>query len=175
MANEELWGEYAVGAFFILLRFVARWKVVGLAAFTLEDAFMALALATYTTITIVIHEITQYGSTIGQTTESVYLLTDAQVASFTVGQKLTFADWLIYLIYAWSLKATLLVMFTRLTRNVHGQALMVKIVIGYTIIAFCGAFLTHICVCLPVEKGWQIQPYPGGPSTLAVLPSPERS
>lgn len=62
MADEELWGEYAVGAFVILLRFFGRWKVVGIRNFALEDLFMLIALLSYTAITLIIHLITIYGS-----------------------------------------------------------------------------------------------------------------
>ena len=162
MANEELWGEYAVGACIIVLRFFARWKVVGIENFALEDLFMFVALLAYTAITVIIHLITKYGSTIGQTPESVYLLPDKMVANFVIGQKLTFTDWLIYLVYVWSLKATLLTMFWRLTRGLPRLELVLNVVLGYTVVAFFGAAISHICVCLPVEKSWQVVPYPGG-------------
>ncbi|KAK7420375.1 hypothetical protein QQX98_002798 [Neonectria punicea] len=169
MANEELWGEYAVGAFIIVLRFFARWKVVGIQNFALEDLFMLSALLSYTAVTVVIHMITVHGSTIGQTPESVYLLTDEQITNFTIGQKLTFADWLIYLIYVWSLKATLLTMFSRLAKHLPTEELILKIVLGYTVAAFVGAALSHICVCLPVNKSWQVVPYPGDACALRNL------
>lgn len=162
MANEELWAEYAVGALVILVRFFARWKVVGFENFALEDLFMLIALICYTIITALIQLITTHGSTIGQTPESVYLLTDEMASNFTIGQKLTFADWLIYLIYVWSLKATLLTMFWRLTRGLPREELVLNIVLGYTVVAFFGAAISHICVCLPVQKSWQVVPYPGG-------------
>lgn len=164
VVDKELWGEYAVGAFMILLRFYSRWHVVGFENFGLEDIFMFIALLSYSAITALIHLITNHGSTIGQTSESVYLLTDEQVASFIIGQKLTFADWFIYILYIWSLKATLLVMFTRLAKGLAREELIVKIVIGYTVVGMIGAVLTHICVCLPVHKSWQVVPYPGGKS-----------
>lgn len=162
VVDKELWGEYAAGAFMILLRFAARWHVVGLKNFGLEDILMLIALLSYSAITALIHLISNYGSTIGQTNESVYLLTEEQVASFIIGQKLTFADWLIYLVYIWSLKATLLVIFTRLANGLKREEKVVKAVIVYTVICLIGAILTHICVCLPVHKSWQVVPYPGG-------------
>ncbi|KAL2670664.1 hypothetical protein Neosp_014453 [[Neocosmospora] mangrovei] len=169
--DKELWGEYAAGAFMIILRFFARWKVIGVENFGIEDAFMGVALVTYSVITALIHLITQYGSTIGQTPESVYLLTDEQVASFVIGQKLTFADWLIYLLYIWSLKSTLLAMFARLAKDLPREELILKIVIGYTAFAFVGAAISHICVCLPVHKSWQVVPYPGGKDSLMLANS----
>ncbi|KAI8656867.1 hypothetical protein NCS56_01292100 [Fusarium sp. Ph1] len=116
-----------------------------------------------------IHLITQYGSTIGQTPESVYLLTDEQVASFVIGQKLTFADWLVYLLYIWSLKSTLLAMFARLAKDLPREELILKIVTGYTTFAFIGTAISHICVCLPVHKSWQVVPYPGDACALRNL------
>ncbi|CAH0002571.1 unnamed protein product [Clonostachys byssicola] len=169
MANEELWGEFAVGALFICLRFFARIKVVGVTNLQLEDLFMLIALLAYTAVTIMIHLITVYGATIGQTSESVYLLPKEMVASFVIGQKLTFADWLVYLIYIWSLKATLLVMFSRLTKGLRFEERILKCVIGYTAVAFVGAALSHICVCLPVHKSWQVVPYPGDACALRNL------
>lgn len=162
MANEELWGEYAVGALFIIARFLVRLKLFGIRNFKLEDLFMLFALIAYTTVTVIIFEITTHGATIGQTSESVYLLPPETVKNMIIGQKLTFADWLIYLLYVWSLKATVLTMFTRLTAGLPWQTMMLRIVIGYTVVCFIGAALTHICVCLPVYKSWQVVPYPGG-------------
>ncbi|KAM0429638.1 hypothetical protein ACHAPT_006243 [Fusarium lateritium] len=167
--DTELWGEYAVGAFMIILRFFARCKVVGVTNLALEDLLMFVALLCYTAITAIIHLITVHGSTIGQTPESVYLLTDEQVASFVIGQKLTFADWLIYLVYIWSLKATLLTMFSRLAKDLPREEMILKIVIGYTVFAFIGAAISHICVCLPVHKSWQVVPYPGDACALRNL------
>ncbi|KAF4999874.1 hypothetical protein FDECE_11373 [Fusarium decemcellulare] len=62
----------------------------------------------YTIITVIIEKITVYGGLIGQTDESVKLLTPELVASFTIGQKLTFADWIIYILYMWALKSAML-------------------------------------------------------------------
>lgn len=64
--DKELSGEYAAGAFMTILRFFARWKVIGIENSVLEDVFMGVALVTYSAITTLIHVITQYGSTIGR-------------------------------------------------------------------------------------------------------------
>ncbi|KPM36042.1 hypothetical protein AK830_g10521 [Neonectria ditissima] len=172
MANEELWGEYAVGALIIVMRFFARWKVVGLRNFAIEDLFMLTALLSYTAVTVVIHEITVHGSTIGQTSESVYLLTDEQITNFTIGQKLTFADWLIYLIYVWSLKATLLTMFSRLAKNLPTEELILKIVLGYTGVAFIGAVLSHIYACALRNLNYYLVSFFNASSDLAIIAVP---
>ena len=164
--DRELWAEYAVGALFILTRFAVRAKVIGIKNFGLEDAFMLVALLAYTAVTALIHLITTYGATIGQTAESVYLLPDAVVASMTIGQKLTFADWYIYMVYVWCLKATLLTMFWKLVQGLHKETIAWKVVAAYTAISLFGAALAHTCVCLPVHHSWQVQPYPGGQSPL---------
>ncbi|KAF4981726.1 hypothetical protein FZEAL_2528 [Fusarium zealandicum] len=169
MANEELWAEFALGALVIILRFFVRWKIVGIRNFALEDLFMLIALLSYTAITAIIHLITVYGSTIGQTPETVYLLTEQQVVDFAIGQKLTFADWLIYLVYVWSLKATLLTTFSRLAKDLPREEMILKVVLVYTAVSFVGAAVSHICVCLPVQKSWQVVPYPGDACALRNL------
>lgn len=40
----EIWAEYAIGNVFILLRFYARWKVIGIRNFHYEDVFILTAL-----------------------------------------------------------------------------------------------------------------------------------
>lgn len=160
--DRELWAEYAVGALVILVRFAVRAKVIGVRNFNIEDALMVVALITYSAITTMIHLITRHGATIGQTAESVYLLPDEVVANMVIGQKLTFVDWYVYLIYVWALKAVLLAIFRKLAQGLPRETLVWKAVVAYTILCFFGAAIAHTCCCLPVHHSWQVRPYPGG-------------
>jgi hypothetical protein len=42
--QNEVWGEFAGGAFIILMRFYARYRTIGVANFGIDDVFAGLAL-----------------------------------------------------------------------------------------------------------------------------------
>lgn len=134
----------------------------------------------YTVITVVIDQITVYGSPIGQTPESVQLLTDKQVSNFAIGQKLTFADWIIYLFYVWSLKCAMLSIYwglalvqvtgagsgslltSRARKGLPKYSNIVLAAMAFVFLTFVASLLAHLCGCLPIHRNWQIVPYPGG-------------
>ncbi|KAF4468990.1 srpk [Fusarium albosuccineum] len=121
----------------------------------------------YTIITVIIEKITVYGGLIGQTDESVQLLTPELVASFTIGQKLTFADWIIYILYMWALKSAMLSIYWGLAKGLPKYRIMVLTAMAFVFLTFIASLLTHICGCLPVRRNWQIVPYPGGKLPLS--------
>lgn len=47
VSESELWIEYSLGTFTFLLRFFARWKVVGIRNFAWDDLFAFIAMVKF--------------------------------------------------------------------------------------------------------------------------------
>ena len=50
--------------------------------------------------------------------------------------------------------------------GVTRQELAVKIFSVFTFCTWLACILTHVCICLPASKGWQIKPYAGDNCTV---------
>ncbi|KAK6064415.1 hypothetical protein SCUP515_11810 [Seiridium cupressi] len=139
----EVWSEYAIGNFFILLRFYARWKVVGIRNFQYEDLFM---LAAQQTLSLIIasralkifwipfitfmYLIGVYGNGVGLTTETAALLSEEEIQSRTLGAKLLFAAWMFYMIFVWCLKGALLSLYWKLASEVMADKSLSRRYVG---------------------------------------------
>ncbi|KAI8966067.1 hypothetical protein F5Y11DRAFT_343759 [Daldinia sp. FL1419] len=157
--NIEGYVEYALGMTFFLTRLLGRILLVGIGGLHWDDAFTVVAIAVWTTDLIILHEIGVYGSSVGQTYESALTLTDEQVESFRVGDKLTFASWMCYICLIWSMKGVVLFYYDRLTMNLW-QNRLAKWIRWGTLVTFLIALLFQLTLCTPIELAWQVKPYP---------------
>ncbi|KAK9769342.1 putative Integral membrane protein [Seiridium cardinale] len=165
----EVWAEYAIGNFFILLRFYARWKVVGIRNFQYEDLFMLAAFLFWIPFISFMYMISVYGNGVGLTTETAKLLSEEEIQSRTLGAKLLFAAWMFYMIFVWCLKGALLSLYWKLAKGLSMETKIVKCTVAFTVASFFACELAHICQCLPVSRSWQINPYPGDECTARNL------
>ncbi|KAI0116639.1 hypothetical protein F4776DRAFT_282565 [Hypoxylon sp. NC0597] len=158
--NIESYTEYALGMTIFLTRIFTRVMLVGFRGMYWDDLFTVIAIAFWTTDLVILQYIGVYGSSVGQTFESAELLTDAQVESFRIGDKLTFASWNCYICLIWSMKAVVLFYYDRMTMNLW-QNKLAKWIRAGTLLTFTIAFLFQYCLCTPIERAWQVKPYPG--------------
>ncbi|KAL4880657.1 hypothetical protein BJY04DRAFT_219127 [Aspergillus karnatakaensis] len=163
--NVETFTEYGIGIFFLLLRLIARLRMGGFRDLKLDDAFGVLAMIFFTMQTVNIYRMDTLGTNIGLDAESAMLVPDSQISDMIRGSKLAFMNWIWYICYIWCLKGLLLCLYWKLTAGTWHRHL----VVGTS--AFCGVIwlacvLTHVCICTPVTRNWQIQPYPGDYCTL---------
>ncbi|OTA97601.1 hypothetical protein M434DRAFT_391785 [Hypoxylon sp. CO27-5] len=158
--NIESYTEYALGMAIFLTRIFTRVMLVGIRGMYWDDLFTVIAIAFWTTDLVILQYIGVYGSSVGQTFESANQLTDSQVESFRIGDKLTFASWNCYICLIWSMKAVVLFYYDRMTMNLWQNQLAKWIRVG-TLITFLIAMLFQYCLCTPIERAWQVKPYPG--------------
>ncbi|BCS23518.1 uncharacterized protein APUU_31743A [Aspergillus puulaauensis] len=163
--NAETWSEYGIGIFFLLLRLVARLNMGGIRGLRLDDAFAVLAIIFFTILTVNIHEMGILGTNIGLDAETAMAVPESQFENMILGSKLAFMNWIWYICYIWCLKGVLLCLYWKLTAGTWHRHL----VVGSSV--FCGIIwlacvLTHVCMCTPIHRNWQIQPYPGDHCTL---------
>lgn len=106
----------------------------------------------------------QNGTNVGITDEVGATLSDDEIASLEFGSKCLLAGWTFYVTLIWSLKASMLCFYNRITLGLQQQKL-----VKWTGLACTLAYLAVIAViwghCTPVHKNWQVVPYPGGELT----------
>jgi hypothetical protein len=128
----EVWGLYGVGVTILFLRFATRIKTVGFRNFQGDDYFSILTLALYTMDAATVHIICKLSSisassfidikkdyagtnveaSVAQTTRT---LTAAEIRAYTFGSQEQLVAWYSYTALIWSMKATMLFFFNRLT------------------------------------------------------------
>ncbi|KAI9730586.1 MAG: hypothetical protein M1834_005829 [Cirrosporium novae-zelandiae] len=85
--EREMWPEYGIGMAAFILRFLARWKVVGLRNFKGDDWMSLLATILWTLDSVIMYLIVIYGSSVGLNEKTAEELTDEQVRRYTIGSK----------------------------------------------------------------------------------------
>jgi len=89
---------------------------------------------------------------------------ESKTADLTLGSKLAFFNWIWYISFLWCLKGVLLHLYYKLGTGLRNQENIVIVMSGFTFATWLACILTHICICTPLERNWQIKPYPGGES-----------
>ncbi|KAL3484717.1 hypothetical protein BJX62DRAFT_248176 [Aspergillus germanicus] len=163
--NVETFSEYGVGIFFLLLRLVARLSMGGVRGLRLDDAFAILAMIFFTMQTVNIYRMDILGTNIGLNEETAMLVPESQIPDMIRGSKLAFMNWIWYICYIWCLKGVLLCLYWKLTAGTWHQHVVSATSI-FCVIIWLACVLTHVCLCTPVYRNWQIQPYPGDYCTL---------
>ncbi|KAG8418350.1 hypothetical protein J3458_005771 [Metarhizium acridum] len=169
----EAWTEYALGICVLLARILCHTSVVGM-KWDGDDYFALLAIILWTAELCMFHLIGTHGSHTGLDEHRILTLTDDEKHNIVIRAKCILAGWFIYVSLIWALKACMLFLYGRLTLDLK-QRQMVKI----TAVACVAAYISLIAViwshCTPIQRKWQIHPYPGGTSTpwqLDVLAHP---
>ncbi|KAG6034647.1 hypothetical protein E4U40_003545 [Claviceps sp. LM458 group G5] len=103
---------------------------------------------------------TKLGTISNMTDEMALTLTTEQKNSIIRGSKLLLVGWCVYITTIWTLKACMLFLYGRLTLDLKQRGLVniAAILCGITYVAAILATLTH---CTPLQKKWQVYPYPG--------------
>lgn len=135
-----------------------------------------------------------YGNNIGLNEKTAMLVPDSKISDMIIGSKLAFMNWIWYICYIWCLKGVLICLYWKLTYvnippinglcdywaylKFHRQGTwhrhLVTAAASFCLITWLICLLTHICICRPVERNWQIKPYTGGKSRQSALPDNPR-
>ncbi|TGO39294.1 hypothetical protein BHYA_0056g00040 [Botrytis hyacinthi] len=156
----EIWIEYVIGMTAFLLRFFARWKHVGFEKFALDDLFCFIGMIIFSLDAALLYTVGRLGSAAGLTVDTAPLVTAQQAHDLSIGSKCLFLAWICFITLTWTLKAILLSLYHRLTLGLQ-QHKMIKFVAGFCIVSWTACIIAHFAVCVPIEKNWQVNPYPG--------------
>ncbi|OQE19994.1 hypothetical protein PENSTE_c014G00153 [Penicillium steckii] len=161
----ETFTEYGIGTFFLLIRLAARLYMGGFRGLRLDDAFSVLAIIFFTMQTVNIYEMELLGNNIGLNAKSAMLIPPNQISDMVLGSKLAFMNWIWYMCYIWCLKGVLICLYWKLTSGTWHRHLVVGTSV-FCVVSWLVCILTHICICTPIYRNWQIKPYPGDYCTL---------
>ncbi|ODM15892.1 hypothetical protein SI65_08733 [Aspergillus cristatus] len=161
----ECFAEYAIGTCFLLLRLFARVRMAGVCSLQLDDAFAVMAIIFFTLQTAIIYLLGVFGNNIGLNTVTAMQVPDSQVPKLELGSKLAFMNWIWYMCYIWCLKGVLLCLYNKLTQGTRRQHL-VWAASAFCFLTWLVCILTHICICTPITRNWQIKPYAGDSCTI---------
>ncbi|CZR67962.1 related to integral membrane protein PTH11 [Phialocephala subalpina] len=162
----EVWTLYGIGIAVLLLRFATRLKTVGLKGFQGDDYMSILTMAFYTAGVAAVHIIyyseTNVEASVVQLTKT---LTDEEIAKYEFGSKEQLGAWYSYTALIWTMKATMLFFFDRLTIGLwqHKYVKWLAIICG---VSYLAVVLTVTFGCFPTQKNWQVVPDPGHKCTL---------
>ncbi|KAK2053398.1 hypothetical protein LY76DRAFT_581822 [Colletotrichum caudatum] len=179
----EAWAEYGLGVSVILLRIFSRWKIVGF-HWQGDDYFAVLCLVFWTLELVMLELIGtcishphnvylsntlpgQNGTNIGITDEIGATLTAKEIAKLEFGSKCLLAGWTFYVTLIWCLKACILFFFNRITLATK-QQIVVKWTAVATVLAYLAVMFVIWCHCTPIQKKWQVVPFPGDRCTLDI-------
>ncbi|KAJ6072431.1 hypothetical protein N7467_010516 [Penicillium canescens] len=161
----ETFTEYGIGMLFLIVRLYARLTTGGIRGLRLDDAFAVAGMIFWTMQTIIIYLLGLFGNNIGLNDQTAMLVPDSKMHNMILGSKLAFMNWIWYICYIWCLKGVLLCLYWKLTQGIWYRHL-VTAAGGFCVVTWLACLLTHICLCAPVERNWQIKPYPGDNCTL---------
>ncbi|TVY34904.1 hypothetical protein LSUB1_G006825 [Lachnellula subtilissima] len=163
----ELWTEYGIGMLVFATRFFARYKTVGLRGFAWDDLFSFIAMLLWCSDAITFQIINSFGSFVGLNDQTAEALSNHTAARYKVGSQALFCAWISYVSLIWSLKASLLFFYSRLTLGLW-QTKLVKVMAYISFVAYIAVMLELFVHCTPIQKNWQIKPYPGDKCAVTV-------
>ncbi|KAK2797919.1 hypothetical protein FQN50_009015 [Emmonsiellopsis sp. PD_5] len=164
--QKEAWAEYAVGIVILFTRIGYRCRLIG-RNWDGDDYFAAISVIFWTAELCMLELIGQYGSITGMTDEIALTLTEEEKRRIIIGSKCLLAGWCLYVTLIWCLKACMLFLYNRLTLNLSQQR-AVKFTAVTCVLAYIATILVILTRCYPIQKTWQIYPYPGDACALNI-------
>ncbi|KAJ6785622.1 hypothetical protein PWT90_00495 [Aphanocladium album] len=149
----EIWTEYAIAMFVMLLRFATRLRLVGFRNFDATDFFCFVA-STFS-------HAAYYPSNGALDEHSAMALPDADVQLYIPGSKMVHFSWVIYICMVFTFKAVILCWFTRVGLGVWYQDSLIKYTSVFVGLCWVASILAHLCACVPIQRAWQVKPWPG--------------
>ncbi|KAI2622725.1 hypothetical protein GGS26DRAFT_242269 [Hypomontagnella submonticulosa] len=163
----EAWTLLAIGILVTMLRTYARIKAVGVRGLQADDYLVwvgAIFYAVETSLAYSVGAVAQGLANNAMTDEQRATLSpdSAEFKTRVIGSKIQLAGWSSYSVLLWSLKASLLVFYMRLTAGLK-RSYLIRIYIGFGLLAasFVTILMNLFLACRPFHKYWQINPDPG--------------
>ncbi|CAG9997247.1 unnamed protein product [Clonostachys byssicola] len=165
--NIEVWTLLAFGILVTMLRTYARVKAVGFKGLQPDDYLVWVAVTFYAFESALAYSVGEYA--MGMANNG---MTDAHRAALpvdsqeyhlrVVGSVIQLSGWSVYSVLLWSLKASWLVFYLRLTEGL-GRSYRIRIYIGFGLVltTWMVVLLNLFLSCRPFKRYWQINPDPG--------------
>ncbi|KAH8122314.1 hypothetical protein ACSS6W_005039 [Trichoderma asperelloides] len=170
----EAWTLLGVGIAVTILRTISRIRYAGFRGLGGDDYLAWVAVLFYTAETSLAYSVGHVANGLANNG-----MTDAQRAALSpddpefrlrvIGSKIQLAGWSTYSTLLWTLKASLLVFYIRLTEGL-ARHYRIRIYIGFAFLAssYLVVALNLYLSCRPFQKFWQIFPDPGNACQPAV-------
>ncbi|KAH8887628.1 hypothetical protein GQ53DRAFT_692894 [Thozetella sp. PMI_491] len=175
----ELWTLYSIGVLVTVLRTYARVKAVGFKNLRADDYIVWFSILVYSTQSALAYNVGNVAHGLannGMTDEQRAALSSSDpefelrhVHGVIIGSKIQVAGWTTYSLLICSLKAAMLVFYTRLTDGL-GRRYRIRIYIGFGVVlaTLVASVVTVFFACRPFQNYWQISPDPGNACQAAI-------
>ncbi|KAK6066309.1 hypothetical protein SCUP234_11103 [Seiridium cupressi] len=152
---------YSIGTLVILLRFITRLRIVGLAGFRGDDYLAILYLLLYTACIVIVYVTYYTGASLNVDPTKVHLLTDNDIRILTRPQPsaLTWDRATADHFLPGTLKFSVLYFYNRITLGVLRRK-TVSFLWWFCSATYLIVGLTALCSCWPVRLNWQVTPLP---------------
>ncbi|KAI1458631.1 hypothetical protein F4805DRAFT_120182 [Annulohypoxylon moriforme] len=170
----EAWTLLSIGLVITMLRTYARIKAVGFKGLQADDYLVWVGAVFYAIETSLAYSVGHFAQGLannGMTdAERAALSPDsAEFKTRVIGSKIQLAGWSSYSVLLWSLKASLLVFYMRLTAGLK-KTYLIRIYIGFGLLgaSFVTILMNLFLACRPFHLYWQINPDPGNTCQPAI-------
>ncbi|QSS53272.1 hypothetical protein I7I53_00475 [Histoplasma capsulatum var. duboisii H88] len=172
--STEAWTLLAVAILVTSIRMYARIDGVGFRGLQPDDYLVVVGVTFYTIETALAYSVGNVAKGLANNG-----MTDEQRAALSpdnpeyrlriIGSKIQICGWTTYGILLWSLKASLLVLYMRLTFGLKRKyRIQLYIGFGFIVVSWVAVVLNLFLACRPFNKYWQIYPDPGNVCQPAV-------
>ncbi|KAB8201204.1 hypothetical protein BDV34DRAFT_229564 [Aspergillus parasiticus] len=156
----ELWSLFGVGTVILLSRVGLRCWLHGLNQPAAEDCVSLLIPAFYTVCAVGCYLVYINGNKVDFTQAEINALTDEEARRLILGTK-----WELVLAYSyptvlWLLKASLLLLYWRLSSGLGRHRLLVLLIGVICLLTYTGVILSMSLACIPFRRFWEIKPLP---------------
>ncbi|KAH8704788.1 hypothetical protein BGW36DRAFT_421383 [Talaromyces proteolyticus] len=168
----EAWIEFSIGTLAVFLRLFSRWKLVGFKGWRGDDYMIILAALFWTSEIVPVYLVGAiYGNNTGWTPEQRAGFSSTDISNMETGSKLVISAWFGYATIMWSLKASMLFYYDRMTAGIYQQKI-VRACAVFCAVSYFVVILTIALHCRPFSKNWQVNPDPGRECSTHYTPYP---
>ncbi|KAL2871930.1 uncharacterized protein BJX67DRAFT_376782 [Aspergillus lucknowensis] len=151
----ETWTLYGVGMLSVVLRFIARIRRLGIRNLQWDDYIMVFAAIWYTILCVALNQVASGGGSNLMTDEDIANLTPAIYAERAKGSKWVFVSEHAFVLAIWSMKACMLIIYSRITEGLH-QRKWINYLAIYVAVGFVGVELALFLICRPLSNYWAV-------------------
>ncbi|KKY19663.1 putative mg2+ transporter zinc transport protein [Diplodia seriata] len=155
----EIWGLFIFGCIVFSLRFIVRLRTVGITNLSGDDYFAMCAWVFFTVDAIVVDRAYHYGTNVDFSVAEYEAMTSAELHSVSKGSKYELVAWFSYSALIWSMKATMLFFYRRLTFGLWQQRLVRYLTLSCAL-TYVGVLATITLGCRPFAANWRVHPSP---------------
>ncbi|TDZ14790.1 hypothetical protein Cob_v012403 [Colletotrichum orbiculare MAFF 240422] len=148
------------GCIIICMRFIVRIRLFGLRGLNGDDYTMILTCFIWVGSFIVLDLIYRCGTNLDLTADQIRILSDEEVLRLVRGSKFQLMAWYLYSAQLWSMKASVLLFYKRLTFGLWRHARFLTYLTWLTILSYLAIVSTITFGCLPYHHNWGVRPLP---------------